>query len=81
MAELARHFTKSVLAWIDIHALIANSLVALYKCPGVSPIGIGEVPRRILGKAILLATCAYMKVLCRSDQLCSGVKMGIKGAI
>ena len=33
-------------------AFIACHLVTLTKCPGVRPIGIGETPRRIIGKVI-----------------------------
>ena len=35
-----------------IKVLVACRLIALNKCPGVRPFGIGEVVRRILGKVI-----------------------------
>ena len=41
---------------MDLHpvqAPTASRLVALNKCPGVRPIGVGDVSRRIIGKAIL----------------------------
>lgn len=34
-------------------AFVACRLMALGKCPGVRPIGIGEVVQHIIGKAIL----------------------------
>ena len=37
-------------------AFIAGSLVALDKCPGARPVGIGEVVRRIARMAILSVT-------------------------
>ena len=49
MAELARHLANSIIEWTDIRALMASRLIALDKCPGIRPIGIGEEPRRILG--------------------------------
>ena len=56
MAELARHLANSIVEWTDIRAPIASRLIALDKCPGIRPIGIGEEPRRILGKVLALAT-------------------------
>lgn len=44
-------------------------------------IGIGKVSKRILGKAIVLATLTVVKVLYGSDHLCSGVKLDIKEEI
>ena len=52
MAELTRRLTNNLVDWNDIHALPANHLIGLNKYLGVHPIGIGEVLRRILGKAI-----------------------------
>ena len=75
MAELARRLANSTVQWDDICALMASRLLALDKCPGVRPIGVGEVLRRILGKVMALAI--GMDV----EAVCSGLKAGIEGAV
>ena len=60
-----------IIPWEDIHALVASRLIALGKCPSVRPIGIGETLRRIVGKAICLATRIDVTVACGCDQLCA----------
>ena len=81
MAGLARRLANTIVPWNDIRALMANRLIALDKCPGVRPIGIGEAPRRILGKIIVMATRWEIEEECGVDQLCSGLQAGIEGAI
>ena len=72
---------NSIVAWNDINALVANCLIALDKCPGVHPIGIGETLRRVIGKTVCYATRVDVELACGSDQLCGSVKSGIEGAI
>lgn len=64
-----------------IRALMASCLLAPDKCPGVCPIGVGEVPRRILGKVMALATGMDVEEVCKTDQLCSGLKAGSESVV
>ena len=60
---------------------MSSRLVALDKCPGVQPVTIGEIPRRILCKVIVMATRDDITDLCGVDQLCSNLKSGIEGSV
>jgi len=81
VAALCCHLCNSIVPWDDVRALMDNHLIALNKCPGVRPIGIGETLSRVIGKAICLATHLDAALVCGSDQLCAGLQAGIKGAI
>ena len=83
VAALVHRLLNSIVPWDDISALLANRLIALDKCPGICPIGIGETLRRVVGncKAVCYATRFDVELACSSDQLCGGVRSGIEGAI
>ena len=44
-----------------LEALVASCLIALDKCPGVCPIGVGKCLRRLIGRAIV--QCTKMDIL------------------
>jgi hypothetical protein len=63
-------------------ALVAGRLLAIDKCPGIRPIGIGETWRRAIAKCILHVVAGKeAKEACGIDQLCAGFESGIEGAI
>ena len=59
----------------------ACQLIALDKCPGVRPIGIGEVLRRIIGKSITKCIKRDLALLGSNIQMCLGQNCGIEHAI
>ena len=62
--------------WIDI--FIAYRLVALDKCPGVKPVGIGELMRRIAGKVILSVTGKALQKVTRAYKCALGSREDVK---
>ena len=58
---------------------MARCLVALDRCPGVRPIGIGETLYRAINKIIMRAEGDQEKTACGILQLCAGLEAGIEG--
>ena len=81
VAGLCCHLCNSIVPWDSIRALVVSHLIALDKCPGVRPIGIGKTLHRIIVKTVCLATRLDATLVCCSDQLCTGLQAGIEGAI
>ena len=67
--------------WAAIRALMSNRLMALDKCPGVRPVGIGEIWRRLFARCVLKVAGTEAKEACGSAQLCAGLEAGIEGAV
>ena len=59
---------------------MSSRLIALDKSPGVRPIAIGEILRRIICRSIVMVTRTDIADLCGANQLCSDIKGGIEGA-
>ena len=55
--------------------------IALDKCPGVRPIGVAEVVRRILGKAILSVVDTNVQQAAGTIQFCSSQEASCEAAI
>ena len=56
-------------------------LSSLDKCPGVRPIGVGEVVRHIIGKAVLYVIGQDIKDAAGPLELCAGQMAGSEAAV
>ena len=79
VASLADWVANSSPPWAAYRALMACRLVALYKRPGVRPVGIGETLRQALAKLVMRAAGEQAKTACGNLQLCAGLEAGIEG--
>ena len=65
----------------NLQAYVANRLIPLLKSPsGIRPIGIGEVLRRIIGKAVMTELKPDILNSAGNLQLCAGQKAGCEAA-
>ena len=80
-ATLVTKMCNQILPWSKVRALVSGRLIALDKCSGVRPIGIGECLRRIICKSLPEFTKIDLEETCSTDQLACGLKAGVEGAI
>ena len=81
MALVARRICREDITDKSMAAFVACRLLALDKSPGVRPIGVGEVLRRILGKSILSVIGPDVEVAAGVNQLCAGQTAGCEVAV
>ena len=81
IAAAARKICTTDIHPDDISAFVACRLIPLDKRPGVRPIGIGEVPRRIITKAVLSLFQLDVQDAAGPLQLCAGQDGGCEAAI
>ena len=81
VALFARRICTEEVSFEGLEAFTACRLVALEKCPGVRPIGVAEVCRRIVGKAILHVVRTDVQQVAGCIQLCAGQQGGCEAAI
>ena len=81
LAACARRICTTYVDPLGLMAYTACRLIPLDKCPGVRPIGIGEVARRIIGKAIMKTVKPDLQEAVGSLQLCAGQDAGCEAAV
>ena len=81
LASLAKRICTTYVDPKGLEAFVASRLIALDKCPGVRPIGVGEVIRRIIGKAILITLKYDIQDAVGPVQLCASHDGGCEATI
>ena len=81
LALMARRLCSSFVDPQSLAPFLSCRLIALDKNPGVRPIGIGEVARRIVAKAVLTILRTDIQEAAGSLQLCAGQISGVEAAV
>ena len=81
LAAVARCLCTQEVNVKELMAFVACRLIPLDKNPGVRPIGIGDVSRRIIVKAILYVIRTDIQLAARELQTCAGHDAGVQAAI
>ena len=80
LALVARKICTSFVDPTHLAPMLACRLVALDKCPGVRPIGIGDTARRIISKAVLSIVGPDIQDATGCLQMCGGQISGVEAA-
>ena len=81
LALMGRRLATSYVDPVGLAPFLACRLIALDKNPGVRPIGICEIVRRIIAKTILSMTSADIQDVAGSLQLCAGQPAGVEAVV
>ena len=80
-ADFTRRFATEFLDPAMLAPLLASRGIALDKNPGLRPICIGEVLRRIMGKCIMQIVGQDVQAAVGTSQFCGGQAAGVEAAI
>ena len=80
LAAVARRLCTEEVDHKGLKAFVACRLIPLDKRPGVRPIGVCEVSRRIISKAILNTISSDIQQAAGTLQLCAGQPAGIEAS-
>ena len=69
------------LPWSAYRALTSGRLIALDKQPGIRPVGVGEMWRRLIANCLLKVAGPEAKAACGTTQLAGGLEAGVEGVI
>ena len=81
VAGVARRIATEHVDPTGLLFLLNNRLIPLDKDPGVRPVGIGEVLRRIIGKSVLMIVKKDLMLAAGATQVCAGQSAGCEAAI
>jgi hypothetical protein len=81
LASITEWLANDSPPWAAYRGLMACRLIALDKSPGVRPVGIGEVYRRLMAKCLLEVVGHQATAAAGNLNLCAGLPAGIEGAI
>jgi hypothetical protein len=81
IASVSKRLCTEYVDPICTSALLAGRLIALDKCPGIRPIGVGETLRRIITRAITSLLKHDIGNAAGSLHLCAGQESGCESAI
>ena len=79
LAAVGRRICTSNIHPDDLSAFVSCRLIPLNKNPGVRPIGVGEVPRRIIAK--VSSALKYRTYAAGPLQVCAGQDGGCEAAV
>ena len=81
LAGVAKRLCTTYVDSKSVSSFLACCLIALDKCPGVRPIGIGDTARRIVAKAVLYVVKPDIQHASGCLQMCGGQVSGIEAAV
>ena len=79
IATMARKLCTDEVAYLE--PVMACRLIPLDKNPGLRPIGIGEVLRRIIGKTVMVVLKEDISEAAGNLQMCAGKPSGAEAAV